>query len=436
LKNQNSSVTVVAFIVTQAPTHNYTVETLKGQAVTKQLRDTIIEIQNAVGKRLFEAASKGHVPELNEIMEKSDIVDLKRRILALKRDALPPIVTHNMTNDSTDPILHHIRKVQLFNNTSDRVKIVFHPEFINSVNPILPMDYEEFVRGCHLGVFPSYYEPWGYTASECTVMGVPSITTNLSGFGCFMNETISHTSDYGVYIVDRRMKSVEESCEQLTGYMYDFCGKTRRQRINQRNRTERLSDLLDWKRMGLEYVKARWVAIRRRWPELIQKMEQQQQQQQQQQEHEEENNEESYENERMTVGSSSSSSSSFGGGVFSDSEIEIVSTSDGVIKKAGHEAPRRAPSSIGSPRLRNRSTSSWPNQSDDDDADERTAYNPSHEGEGFLYYDEGRVLEYVDGVLDAQIKSGKVDVLNVMAQLRAMAIKGTSKEFVPPPIFC
>lgn len=42
-------------------------------------------------------------------------------------------------------------------------QIVFHPEFLSSTSPLLPMDYEEFVRGCHLGVFPSYYEPWGYT---------------------------------------------------------------------------------------------------------------------------------------------------------------------------------------------------------------------------------------------------------------------------------
>jgi len=40
---------------------------------------------------------------------------------------------------------------------------VFHPEFLSSTNPLFKMDYEEFVRGCHLGVFPSYYEPWGYT---------------------------------------------------------------------------------------------------------------------------------------------------------------------------------------------------------------------------------------------------------------------------------
>lgn len=51
--------------------------------------------------------------------------------------------------------------------------------------------------------------------------------------------------------------------------MFDFCTKTRRQRINQRNRTERLSDVLDWSRMGLEYVKARWIAVRRKWPALV-----------------------------------------------------------------------------------------------------------------------------------------------------------------------
>ena len=84
-----------------------------------------------------------------------------------------------------------------------------------------------------------------------------------------MSEMISHPQDYGIYIVDRRLKSVEESCEQLAESMLEFCTKTRRQRINQRNRTERLSDILDWKRMGLEYVKARWVAVRRKWPSAV-----------------------------------------------------------------------------------------------------------------------------------------------------------------------
>lgn len=129
--------------------------------------------------------------------------------------------------------------------------MVFHPEFLTSTNPLFGIDYEEFVRGCHLGVFPSYYEPWGYTPAECTVMGIPSITTNLSGFGCFMQEHISDPKSYGIYIVDRRYIGLESSVQQLSSYMMEFSRLNRRQRIIQRNRTERLSDLLDWRTLGI-----------------------------------------------------------------------------------------------------------------------------------------------------------------------------------------
>ena len=98
-------------------------------------------------------------------------------------------------------------------------------------------------------------------------MGVPSITTNLSGFGCFMDESVENPPDYGIYIIDSRTKSVEDSVQQLVDCMMQFCQKSRRQRIIQRNRTERLSDILDWKRMGLEYAKARELALRRRYPQ-------------------------------------------------------------------------------------------------------------------------------------------------------------------------
>lgn len=71
------------------------------------------------------------------------------------------------------------------------------------------------------------------------------------GFGCFMEEHVSDPHSYGIYIVDRRFMSVEDSIKQLARYMYDFTKFTRRQRIIQRNRTERLSDLLDWRSLGI-----------------------------------------------------------------------------------------------------------------------------------------------------------------------------------------
>ncbi|KAI0045045.1 glycosyltransferase family 3 protein [Auriscalpium vulgare] len=274
LQTSGSNITVVAFLITPASTHSYTIDSLKGQAVTKQLKDTVTEIQNRIGARLFDFASRSNgdfskLPSPDELLSEEDKVQLKRRIFALKRNSLPPVTTHNMADDAGDPILTQIRRVKLFNSSSDRVKVVFHPDFLNSNNPVLGMDYEEFVRGCHLGVFPSYYEPWGYTPAECTVMGIPSITTNLSGFGCFMQDMIERPEDEGCYIVDRRMKSAEDSVNQLSDYLYSFATKSRRQRINQRNRVERLSPLLDWKNLGIEYSKARQLALRRAYPDAF-----------------------------------------------------------------------------------------------------------------------------------------------------------------------
>ncbi|KAH7886647.1 glycosyltransferase family 3 protein [Phlebopus sp. FC_14] len=272
LQKSGSKTTVVAFIIMPATNNSYTIEALKGQAVMKQLKDTVTEIQSKIGARLFERAARFRgdgKPEIapEELLSAEDHILLKRRMFALKRHSLPAVVTHNMADDASDPILNQIRRVQLFNRPSDRVKVIFHPDFLNSNNPILGLDYEEFVRGCHLGVFPSYYEPWGYTPAECTVMGVPSVTTNLSGFGCFMHDLIDRPEEEGCYIVDRRSQSVEDSVNSLTDNMFTFCNKTRRQRINQRNRVERLSPLLDWKNLGVEYSKSRQLALRRAYPD-------------------------------------------------------------------------------------------------------------------------------------------------------------------------
>ena len=267
LKVSGSKTTIVAFLIMPAQTNSLSVESLKGQAVIKSLHDTVDVITKSIGKRLIDRCLQwkdgDDVPDEKDLLSSADKIALKRRLFAMRRHNLPPIVTHNMVNDAEDPVLNQLRRVQLYNQHSDRVKVIFHPEFLNASNPIFPIDYDDFVRGTHMGVFASYYEPWGYTPAECTVMGVPSITTNLSGFGCYMEELIENASDYGIYIVDRRTKGVDDSVNQLSQFMFDFAGKSRRQRINQRNRTERLSDLLDWKRMGMEYVKARQLALRR-----------------------------------------------------------------------------------------------------------------------------------------------------------------------------
>ncbi|XP_067415347.1 glycogen [starch] synthase, liver isoform X2 [Emydura macquarii macquarii] len=267
LRVHRSDITVVVFFIMPAKTNNFNVETLKGQAVRKQLWDTAQSVKEKFGKKLYDALLKGEIPDLNKILDRDDLTIMKRAIFSTQRQSLPPVTTHNMMDDANDPILNTIRRIGLFNNRTDRVKVILHPEFLSSTSPLLPMDYEDFVRGCHLGVFPSYYEPWGYTPAECTVMGIPSVTTNLSGFGCFMQEHVADPAAYGIYIVDRRFRSPDESCNQLTQFLYGFCQQSRRQRIIQRNRTERLSDLLDWRYLGRYYMHARHLALSRAFPD-------------------------------------------------------------------------------------------------------------------------------------------------------------------------
>ncbi|OWF47958.1 glycogen [starch] synthase [Mizuhopecten yessoensis] len=252
LKSCGSDMTVVAFLIFPAKTNNFNVESLKGQAIAKQLKDTVQHVQNQIGKRMFEICLRGNLPKGEDILLQDDVVKLKRCIYTAQRHSLPPISTHNVVDDWNDQVLTSLRRCKLFNNRDDRVKVIFHPEFLNSTNPLFGLDYEDFVRGCHMGVFPSYYEPWGYTPAECTVMGIPSITTNLSGFGCFMHDHIVDPKSYGIYIVDRQKKGLEDSIQELSQYMFDFTCLSRRQRVIQRNRTERLSDLLDWKNLGVQ----------------------------------------------------------------------------------------------------------------------------------------------------------------------------------------
>lgn len=268
MKAESPDKTVVVFLIFPTPTNSFNVDSLRGHAVTKGLKDTIDEIQKEIGKRMYETCLRGHVPESNDLLAKNDIVRLKRCIFAQGASLLPPITTHNIIDDATDPIMCALRRCQLFNNRYDRVKVIFHPEFLSSTNPLFGLEYQDFVRGCHMGVFPSYYEPWGYTPAECTVMGIPSITTNLSGFGCFMEESITDPQSYGIYIVDRMHIGLDESINQLSRFMFDFTKLNRRQRIIQRNRTERLSDMLDWKSLGIYYRQARMKALQAVYPDI------------------------------------------------------------------------------------------------------------------------------------------------------------------------
>jgi glycogen(starch) synthase len=178
------------------------------------------------------------------------------------------VVTHILQDDQNDPVLNYIRQLGLINRAEDPVKIVYHPEFISPVSPLWGMEYEQFVRGCHLGVFPSLYEPWGYTPLECMALGVPAITSDLAGFGRWAQEHIFGHGELGLTVLNRRARSYHDAAADLTQKLLEFCKTRRRDRIALRNTVERTAWEFDWARLGTAYHKAHDLALERIGSEL------------------------------------------------------------------------------------------------------------------------------------------------------------------------
>ncbi|HOW18890.1 MAG TPA: glycogen synthase, partial [Phycisphaerae bacterium] len=263
LKAAQSATTVVAFLVTKAATHGLNGEVLSSRFAFEELQRHCDQLKEDMGRRLRGIASTGRLPDREELLMPDDIVQLKRIMQSCRRTHLPIVVTHNLQDDAFDPVICHIRRLGLFNSPEDRVKIVYHPDFITPASPLFRMDYDQFVRGCHLGVFPSYYEPWGYTPAECTALGIPSVTSDLSGFGSFIQANVSDHDDCGLYVLHRRGTPFDKIVERLTNTLFRFCRLNRRQRIQMRNRVESLSELLSWQRLVQHYFEAERFALRR-----------------------------------------------------------------------------------------------------------------------------------------------------------------------------
>ena len=263
LRQAASGVTVVAFIITRRPVKSINVNVLQRRAMLREFRKICDAIKQQVGDRLFERAAAGQVVDLNNLADDYWRLRLRRTIQAWKNDQAPSIVTHDLINDAGDSVLNQLRTCRLWNMADDPVKVIYHPDFITSTNPLFSMEYDQFVRGCNLGIFPSYYEPWGYTPLEAIALGVPAITSDLSGMGSYLNQLLPKHDEKGLYVVPRRRVTWEESAEALAERLFRFCQLTRRQRIDLRNKVESFSEHFDWHNLARRYHEAHELALDR-----------------------------------------------------------------------------------------------------------------------------------------------------------------------------
>ncbi len=269
LVKNNVDTNVVMFIITRNPIKSINPEVLQSRAVMEEIRETCDAIEKQLGDELFYASAANEdptMPDLNTFVDDYWRLRLRRTIQTWKTKTLPHTVTHLL--EGPDDITRFFDQSNLKNHAKDRVKFVYHPDFISPTNPLFGLEYDQFVRGCHLGVFPSYYEPWGYTPLECVIRGIPTVTSDLSGFGDFMQQIMKDYENVGVYMVNRKEKNFDEAADQLADLLFKFVTMNRRDRIMQRNRVENFSDIFDWTNLRSYYDTAHDLAKRKRGVKL------------------------------------------------------------------------------------------------------------------------------------------------------------------------
>ncbi|VAX40006.1 Glycogen [hydrothermal vent metagenome] len=263
LRREESDQTVVLFIVTRREHRHLKPEVLQSRGVLAELHGVCRSITQDMGEELFRKAAAGERVVLDDLLNEYWRLRLRRTQAALRINRLPPVVTHTLADEDDDEVLRTIRRLGLINSPEDRVKIVYHPDFISTTNPLWGIEYEQFVRGCHLGLFPSAYEPWGYTPLECVALGVPAVTSDLAGFGRYVAENFPDHDKWGMHIIPRRGRSNEESAATLADRMWEFCQLNRRGRIAVRNEVERRSWNFEWSKLGRPYHVAHDLAVAR-----------------------------------------------------------------------------------------------------------------------------------------------------------------------------
>ncbi|WP_044202033.1 glycosyltransferase [Flammeovirga sp. OC4] len=266
LRVNNINKTVVTFFITKKEYNSINPQELESRAVLGEIRKICDAMERSVGERLFYMASKGDTystPSIEDLIPESLRLQLRRTVQSWKTDRLPFLTTHNLQDDSKDDILNFARSSGLLNFEGDRVKLVYHPDFVSSMNPLFGIDYDDFVRGCHLGVFPSYYEPWGYTPMECVARGIPAVTSDLAGFGDFVINDLKRTRVEGIEVIHRKHSDYSHSAEELANFMYDFVTTERRDRISQRSAVEQGSIHFDWDALYDYYIKAYQISLER-----------------------------------------------------------------------------------------------------------------------------------------------------------------------------
>lgn len=184
-----------------------------------------------------------------------------------------PFITHWLHNMSHDQVLDMLKYMNMSNAPESKVKVIFVPCYLDGEDGILNETYYDLLIGNDLSIYPSYYEPWGYTPLESIAFKVPTITTDLSGFGLWVNSERKHVSTLkeGVGVIHRTDYNYSEVADKIKDDVVEFSTYSSDDIKNVRGCASKLSEKVLWKHFIQYYYKAYDFALRKATERILTK---------------------------------------------------------------------------------------------------------------------------------------------------------------------
>ncbi len=267
LKTLKTHRTITVFFFIPMPVRGIKFEVLENKNYYTIISNYVQEHSKQFYKNVITAlvAQKKLSPEA--IFGDEFLQEITKDIYTFKRQGNPPISTHDIINEDQDLIIKTLLSLGLDNKPDDKVKVVVFPVYLTGTDGLLDLKYYEAISGFHLGIFPSYYEPWGYTPLECLAMGVPSVTTDTSGFGQYalkLAKSKKKLQKNGLYVIQRNNKQFEDSVNQLFEVLKHYSLLDHPTRVRLRVSAKIFSNQFQWRYLIKHYKKAYLLALNKK----------------------------------------------------------------------------------------------------------------------------------------------------------------------------
>ena len=195
--------------------------------------------------------------------------DLQLRLIGkeIPNTALPnPYLTHELYNEGEDAILNTMRSLSLMNDRNNPVKVILLPCYLDGEDGIINEPYYEVLLANDLCIYPSYYEPWGYTPLEASAFKIPCITTDLSGFGQWVDATLKHQGmiEDGVEVLHRNDDNYFDVAQKICNTTMKVLNASKTVRNEMRKNAAALADKAQWSNFIKYYYQAYDFALRKK----------------------------------------------------------------------------------------------------------------------------------------------------------------------------